>query len=76
MDIEKLAGNLDANTRSKLDALSQTAEAKALGELFSDAELMRADQSGDEASLRTILKRVLSTGEGKRLAQMLGDAMK
>ena len=76
MDIEKLAGTLDAGTRSKLDALSQTAEAKALGELFSDAELMRAAQSGDEASLRTILKRVLSTGEGKRLAQMLGDAMK
>ena len=43
---------------------------------FSDAELARASQSGDEQALRSILKRVLATGEGKRLAQMLGDAMK
>ncbi len=76
MDIEKLAGNLDANTRAKLDALSQTAEAKALGELISDAELLRAAQSGDDEALRAIIRRVMSTGEGQRLAQMLGDAMK
>ena len=67
MDIEKFASSLDEGMRAKLDALS---------ELFSDAELARASQSGDEQALRSILKRVLATGEGKRLAQMLGDAMK
>ncbi|HIS73042.1 MAG TPA: hypothetical protein IAD43_09045 [Candidatus Scatomorpha pullicola] len=76
MDIEKFASSLDEGMRAKLDALSQTNEARALSELFSDAELARASQSGDEQALRSILKRVLATGEGKRLAQMLGDAMK
>ena len=70
------ASSLDEGMRAKLDALSQTNEARALSELFSDAELARASQSGDEQALRSILKRVLATGEGKRLAQMLGDAMK
>lgn len=76
MDIGKIAGNLDADTRAKLEALSQSAEARALGEAIGEAELLRAGASGDEAALRSILRRVLSTDEGKRLAQMLGEAVK
>lgn len=76
MDLEKFAGSLDESTRSKLDALSQTREAQALSELISDAELAAAAQSGDKAAMGAILKRVLATDEGKRLAQLLGEAMK
>ncbi len=49
---------------------------RRLDELLSDAELLRAAQSGDDEALRAIIRRVMSTGEGQRLAQMLGDAMK
>ena len=52
MDIEKFASSLDEGMRAKLDALSQTNEARALSELFSDAELARASQSGDEQAPR------------------------
>lgn len=76
MDLEKIAGSLDEDTRARLDALSKSDEVKALGGLISDAELLSAARSGDQAAMGSILKRVLSTGEGKRLAQMIKDAMK
>ena len=40
------------------------------------AEVERAAQSGDQAALRQILTRVLSTDEGKRLAEQLKKVMK
>ena len=44
--------------------------------MFSEAELIKAAGSGDERALKDILRRVLSTNEGKKLAEMLGEAMK
>lgn len=76
MDLEKLAGSLDDDTRARLDALTKSDEVKALGSMISDAELLSAARSGDKAAMGSILKRVLSTGEGQRLAQMIKDAMK
>ena len=76
MDINKFAGSLDEKSRAKLEALSQTDAARSLSAMFSDAELAQAASSGDERALKDILRRVLATGEGKKLAQMLGAAMK
>lgn len=76
MDISKLAGSLDEKQRVRLDALANSNEAKALEGMFSDAELARAATEGDEKAMRDVLRRILSTGEGRKLAQMLSDAMK
>ncbi|HIS43799.1 MAG TPA: hypothetical protein IAB47_00370 [Candidatus Scatomorpha merdigallinarum] len=76
MDISKLAGSLDEKQRARLDALANSNEAKALEGMFSDAELARAATEGDEKAMRDVLRRILSTGEGRKLAQMLSDAMK
>ena len=76
MDISKLAGRLDEKQRARLDALANSNEAKSLEGMFSDAELARAATEGDEKAMRDVLRRILSTGEGRKLAQMLSDAMK
>ena len=76
MDISRFAGSLDEGTRAKLDALSRSDAAKALEGMFTDAELLNAASNGDEAAVKTVLRRVLSTDEGKKLAKMLGEAMK
>ena len=76
MDISKLAGSLDEKQRARLDALANSNEAKSLEGMFSDAELARAATEGDENAMRDVLRRILSTGEGRKLAQMLSDAMK
>ena len=76
MDISKLAGRWDEKQRARLDALANSNEAKALEGMFSDAELARAATEGDEKAMRDVLRRILSTGEGRKLAQMLSDAMK
>ena len=76
MDFTKFANSLDEERRAKLDALSKTDAAKALEGMFSDAELAQAASGGDERAMRDILRRVLSTSEGQKLARMLGEAMK
>lgn len=76
MDLNKFASGLDDEKRAKLDALAASDAAKALEGMFSEAELIKAAGSGDTAAMRDILRRVLSTDEGKKLAEMLGEAMK
>ncbi len=76
MDVTKFAENLDETKRAKLAELSRSDAAKALEGMFSDAELARAASSGDERAMRDILRRVLATGEGQKLAKLLGEAMK
>ena len=76
MDVNSFAAGLDEATRVKLGALGATDAARALEGMFSEAELIRAAGSGDAAAMRDILRRVLATDEGKKLAQMLGEAMK
>ena len=76
MDFEKFANSLAPSSRAKLEALGNTDAAKALDGMFSEAELIKAAGSGDERALKDILRRVLSTNEGKKLAEMLGEAMK
>ena len=76
MDVERLAGALSGAQREKIAAVGRTDAAKAVERLFTDAELIDAASGGDEAAIRDVLRRVLSTSEGRRLAEMLGEAMK
>ncbi len=76
MDVNKFAASLDAEQRARLEALSASEAARALEGMFSEAELIKAAGSGDAEAMRGILRRVLDTEEGRRLAQMLGEVMK
>ena len=75
-DIEKLGSELRKSGRS--DALMKLAESpdgKAVSRLVDAESLSRAAKSGDTAALREILRGVLSTDEGRRLAEGLRKAM-
>ncbi len=76
MDIAKLAGSLSEGQREKIAALGGSEAARALEGMFSEAELIRAASGGDAAAVQGVLRRILSTDEGRRLAQMLDEAMK
>ena len=60
----------------KLRTLAASEEARRVSSLFSPQELEQAARSGDGAQLRGILQRVLSTEEGRALAQKLSQTGK
>lgn len=60
----------------KLRALAETPEAKALGALIDPAEMEKAARGGDAAALQEMLQRILSTPQGKKLAQDVSGAIK
>jgi len=75
-DLEKLGEEL--NKRGKTDAiksLADSADGQAIGRMLDPAEVERAAKNGDAAAIRSILAQVLSTDEGKRLAESLKRAM-
>ncbi|MCI6646574.1 MAG: DUF935 domain-containing protein [Oscillospiraceae bacterium] len=63
----------------KADAIRQiadSADGQRLAEKLDAKKVEQAAKSGDAEALRGILLEVLSTGEGKRLAEQLQKAMK
>lgn len=75
-DLEKLGEELSRSGKSdKLKVLADSADGKAIGRMVDAAEVERAAKSGDMAALKGILSQVLSTDEGKRLAESLKKAM-
>ena len=75
-DLDKLGNELKKSGKSEaLMKLAESPDGKAVGRLV-DAESVRKDaKSGDMAALQDILRGVLSTDEGKRLAEGLRKAM-
>lgn len=64
--------------RGKTDEIKRIAESEdgqRLGRMVNSAELERAARSGDSAALRELLQRVLSTDEGRRLAENVRKMM-
>ncbi len=75
-DIEKLGEELRKSGRSDaLMELAQSPDGRAVSRLVDAAALGRAAKSGDTAALQDILRGVLSTDEGRRLAENLRKAM-
>ncbi len=75
-DIEKLGEELRKSGRSDaLMKLAQSPDGKAVSRLVDADALGRAAKSGDTDALRDILRGVLSTDEGRRLAEDLRKAM-
>ena len=73
MDLEKLEKKLRGN--AGLGALADTPEGRALAPQLDEAALRAAAKEGDTAALQDILRRVLSTPEGKALAEKVRRAV-
>ena len=75
-DLERLGEELSRSGKGeRLKSLADTAEGKAVSRMVDQEKLERAATSGDTAALKDILSQVLSTDEGKRLAEKLKKAM-
>lgn len=75
-DLERLGEELSRSGKGeRLKSLADTAEGKAVSRMVDQEKLGQAAKSGDTAALKDILSQVLSTDEGKRLAEKLKKAM-
>lgn len=75
-DIERLGSELRKSGRSEaLMKLAESPDGKAVSRLVDAETVGRAAKNGDMDALRDILRGVLSTEEGKRLAESLRKAM-
>ena len=74
MDMEALKKELEAN--GAMRSVTQSAEAKKLMQSVDAAAVEQAAKSGDTAALKSALAKVLSTPEGKALAEKVREAVK
>lgn len=75
-DLNKLGDELKKSGRGdKLRVIADSDDGRALSRMVDAATVERAAKSGDTDALRGILAQVLSTDEGKRLAEQLKKAM-
>ena len=73
MDLDQLERKLKGS--GGLGALADTQEGKTLAARFDERELRAAAKQGDTAALQDILRRVLSTPEGRALAEKVQKAV-
>lgn len=75
-ELERLGRELEkSGRRAALMKLAESADGKAVSRLVDAEAVGKAAKSGDMAALEDILRGVLSTDEGKRLAESLQKAM-
>ena len=74
MDFAELKRELES--KKALKAAAQSEAGQKLLQQVDSAEVERAAKSGDAAALKSILSQVLSTPEGKELAQKVQEAMR
>ena len=76
-ELEKLNEQLKKNGKGeKLKTIAESSDGLAVSRMIDAAAVERAAKSGDTAALRDILSGVLSTEEGRRLAENIRKAMK
>ena len=73
MDLEKLAQEM--RSRSDLSAAADSPEGRAVAGKLDDSALRAAAKRGDTAALKTMLTEVLSSPEGKALAERVQKAV-
>ncbi len=77
MDIEKITGELEKSGKAdKLRELADSEDCRALGAMLDAAAVAKAVAKGDGEAINGILRQVLSTEEGRRVAQKINEAMK
>lgn len=76
MDIEKMSAELERSGKAEeLRKLAESVDGRALNAMFDAAAVARAVSSGDREAMQGILRQVLNTDEGRRIAKQLSDAM-
>ena len=76
LDLERVNAELEKRgKKDRLKSLADSAEGRAVSRMLDPAAVEKAAKSGDTAALQSILSDVLSTDEGKRLAERLKKAM-
>ena len=73
MDLDQLERKLREN--KGLGALAASPESRALASQFDESAMRAAAKQGDTAAMQDILRRVLSTPEGKALAEKVQKAV-
>ena len=75
-EFEKIGRELQRQGKTeKLKSLADSEEGKAVSRMVDAEAIQKAAKSGDAAALKNILSQVLSTNEGKQLAESLKKAM-
>lgn len=75
-DLEKLAQELRRQGKTRdIQALAESDDGQRLGRMLDAGAVERAMKAGDSAALQQILRGVLSTAEGQRLAEHLRSMM-
>lgn len=75
-ELEKLGRELEkSGKRDELKRLADSDDGRAVSRLVDADKVGKAAKSGDMAALQDILRGVLSTDEGRRLAESLQKAM-
>ena len=76
LDLERVNAEIEkSGKKDRLKSLAGSAEGRAVSRMLDPAAVEKAAKSGDTAALQSILSDVLSTDEGKRLAERLKKAM-
>lgn len=76
LDLERVNAEIEkSGKKDRLKSLADSAEGRAVSRMLDPAAVEKAAKSGDAAALQSILSDVLSTDEGKRLAERLKKAM-
>ncbi len=75
-DLESVGKELDRLGKTqKLKSIAESADGQKIGRMLDPKAVEKAAKSGDTDALRGILGQVLSTDEGRRLAESLRKAM-
>ena len=76
-NFEELGRELERRAKTdKLKALADSQDVQKLGKMIDPAAVEQAAKSGDSNAIRSLLSSVLSTEEGRRLAQSVQQLMK
>ena len=76
LDLERVNAEIEkSGKKDRLKSLADSVEGRAVSRMLDPAAVEKAAKSGDTAALQSILSDVLSTDEGKRLAERLKKAM-
>ena len=76
-NLEKLAQELRQQGKAEgIRALADSADGQKLGKMIDAAAVEKAVKSGDSAALQQILRGVLDTAEGRRLAENIRRMMR
>ncbi len=77
MDFDKIGKQLEKSGKAdKIQEIANSKDGERLASMLDGAEVEKAARTGDFAALQGILKQVLSTEEGQRIAKKLGETMK